>query len=46
MDFLLELDSEKLAKITFNLPTHINISEKQAEKIMGTFHLLDLTKVN
>ena len=27
--------SEKLAEIVLNLPTHINISEKQAEKIIN-----------
>lgn len=27
--------AEKLAKITFNLPTHINISQKEAQKIIN-----------
>jgi len=28
-------NAERLAQITFNLPTHINISEKQAQKIIN-----------
>ncbi len=28
-------NAERLSKITFNLPTHINISKKQAEKIVN-----------
>jgi dTDP-4-amino-4,6-dideoxygalactose transaminase len=32
-------NAEELAKQTFNLPTHINISEKDAERIVGFLKL-------
>ena len=33
--------AEKLSKITFNLPTHINISEEQAQKIIDFLKEID-----
>ena len=34
--------AEKLAKTTFNLPTHINISQKDAQRIVDFLKELDL----
>ncbi len=33
--------AEKLSKITLNLPTHINISQKQAQKIVDFLNMLE-----